>query len=124
MARGLVEIQGVTTRVNTSPDRTCDDCDGAIGVGGKYERVARLDGSIEVYDTECFEEEFGPRFAYDISKDKREEKYARWADSPAGKKWLAEAEHKKSVKMQAARKKYRREAREAARQGGLGRIGF
>lgn len=64
MARGLVEIQGVTTRVNTSPDRTCEACAGVIRVGAKYERVARLDATIESYDQQCFVDEFGERSLY------------------------------------------------------------
>lgn len=64
MARGLVEICGVTTRTNTSPDRTCDNCGEPVGVGDRYERVARLDGSLEMYDRECFEDQFGPRRDY------------------------------------------------------------
>jgi hypothetical protein len=64
MARGLVEIQGVTTRVNTSPDRTCESCLHLVGVGIKYERVMRLSGDVESYHGQCFEDEFGQRKNY------------------------------------------------------------
>lgn len=64
MQRGPVEIKGVTTRTNTSGDRTCTACGWLILSGEQYERVARLDDTIESYDPECFEEEFGPRQAY------------------------------------------------------------
>lgn len=64
MARGLVEIQGVTTRVNTSPDRTCESCLHRVRVGAKYERVARLNGDIESHHQQCFVDEFGPRSDY------------------------------------------------------------
>jgi hypothetical protein len=64
MGRGLVEILGVTTRTNTSPDRSCESCGNEIGVGKQYERVARLDTTIESYEPECFVEEFGPREHY------------------------------------------------------------
>lgn len=64
MPRGPVEIKGVTTRTNENPDRTCVACLHHIAVGKRYERVARLDGSIESYHEQCFVDEFGPREAY------------------------------------------------------------
>lgn len=64
MQRGPVDIKGVTTRTNTSDDRTCGACGKRVAVGQPYERVARLDDTIESYDTKCFAEEFGPREAY------------------------------------------------------------
>lgn len=64
MARGPVDIKGVTTRTNTSEDRRCTACRKRVPVGKGYERVARLDDTIESYDPDCFTEEFGPRQAY------------------------------------------------------------
>lgn len=64
MARGLVEIKGVTTRTNTREDRTCTADGRRIELHEDYERVARLDGTIESYSLGCFVEEFGPREAY------------------------------------------------------------
>lgn len=64
MKRGPVEIKGVTTRTNTSWERKCEACAKIIPVGTQYERVARLNDSIESYGQKCFEEEFGPREAY------------------------------------------------------------
>jgi hypothetical protein len=64
MARGLVEIKGVTTRVNTSPNRVCESCMHRVRVGDKYERVARLSEDIESHHPQCFEDEFGPRKSY------------------------------------------------------------
>lgn len=64
MERGPVDIKGVTTRTNTSGDRTCTACGRIIPPGWQYERVARLDDSIESYGQACFAEEFGPREAY------------------------------------------------------------
>lgn len=64
MQRGAVEIKGVTTRKNTSDDRTCTACGNRIKKGKSYERVARLDDTIESYALACFVEEFGPREAY------------------------------------------------------------
>lgn len=64
MERGPVDIKGVTTRTNTSHDRTCTACARIIPVGRLYERVARLDDTIESYGQACFTEEFGPRQAY------------------------------------------------------------
>lgn len=62
--RGPVDIQGVTTRNNTSEDRHCEACKGPVWVGDDYERVARLGGRIESYHEDCFIEEFGQRGAY------------------------------------------------------------
>lgn len=62
--RGLVEILGVTTRTNTSPNRRCASCGVHIAVNVRYERVARLDGKIESYAPKCFVEEFGARELY------------------------------------------------------------
>jgi hypothetical protein len=64
MPRGAVEILGVTTRENTSENRTCVCCLHRVGVGRAYERVARLDGRIESYHVRCFESEFGARSNY------------------------------------------------------------
>lgn len=64
MARGLVEIQGVTTRSNQREDRECAGCTNHIDAGVRYERVARLNGDIECFHVGCFEDEFGPRGAY------------------------------------------------------------
>lgn len=64
MARGAVEIEGVTTRHNTSDTRTCVGCLHRIDMGRAYERVARLNGNIESYHPMCFEEEFGTRSNY------------------------------------------------------------
>jgi hypothetical protein len=61
---GAVAIKGVTTRHNTSEDRTCVACLHRVGVGRAYERVARLDERIESYHVMCFEEEFGARSNY------------------------------------------------------------
>lgn len=63
MTRGTVEIKGVTTRT-TRKARTCEACKRIIPAGRNYERVARLDGAIESYGVQCFEDEFGPREAY------------------------------------------------------------
>lgn len=64
MPRGPVEIKGVTTRVSTSSDRACPSCVQRIDKGVHYERVARLDGTIESYHVACFEDEFGRRGLY------------------------------------------------------------
>lgn len=64
MARGAVEIVGVTTRHNTSETRTCMGCVQRIDIGVAYERVARTGGAIESYHVACFEEEFGTRGNY------------------------------------------------------------
>lgn len=64
MARGAVEIMGVTTRHNTSEERTCVSCISRIDIGVAYERVARMNGDIESYHLMCFEEEFGTRSNY------------------------------------------------------------
>jgi hypothetical protein len=63
-ARGPVEIKGVTTRVSTTADRACPSCLHRIDIGVRYERVARLDGTIESYHVRCFEDEFGERGLY------------------------------------------------------------
>ena len=62
--RGPVEIEGVTTRNNTSEKRTCVSCLHSIDLGRAYERVARLGGAIESYHIMCFESEFGTRSLY------------------------------------------------------------
>ncbi len=62
--RGLVDILGVTTRTNTSGERTCPSCVQRIDVGVRYERVARDEHTIECYHVGCFEEEFGRRELY------------------------------------------------------------
>jgi hypothetical protein len=63
--RGPVEIMGVTTRTNGSPNRTCVGCVSKVDVGVKYERVARSPGPvIESYHVACFEDEFGERRLY------------------------------------------------------------
>lgn len=64
MPRGAVEIEGVTTRHNTSEKRTCVACLHRVSLGRAYERVARLDGTIESYHVPCFEMEFGTRSNY------------------------------------------------------------
>lgn len=64
MLRGPVEIEGVTTRTNTSDDRQCSSCLEDVDVGVRYERVARKDQAIESYHLMCFEEEFGKRVLY------------------------------------------------------------
>lgn len=64
MPRGAVEIMGVTTRHNTSKERTCVSCLHHVDVGVAYERVARTNGDIESYHLMCFEEEFGARSNY------------------------------------------------------------
>lgn len=64
MARGVVEIKGVTTRTNTTKERTCEACLHRVEVGQSYERVARLGGDIESYHMYCFVSEFGPRAVY------------------------------------------------------------
>lgn len=61
--RGTVEIKGVTTRTTTAA-RTCHACKRIIPAGHDYERVARLNGDIESYGLDCFEDEFGPREVY------------------------------------------------------------
>lgn len=64
-ARGPVDIMGVTTRTNSSGNRTCTSCAQRVDVGVKYERVARSPGPvIESYHVGCFEEEFGKRELY------------------------------------------------------------
>lgn len=64
-ARGPVDIMGVTTRTNSSANRTCTSCVSKIDVGVRYERVARIPGpTIESYHRGCFEEEFGQRELY------------------------------------------------------------
>lgn len=68
-ARGPVDIMGVTTRSNHSEERRCvsELCfheQRRITMGRPYERVARLNGSIEFYHPKCFVEEFGDRAAY------------------------------------------------------------
>jgi hypothetical protein len=63
-ARGPVEIQGVTTRRNTTETRTCVCCLHHIRVDGEYERVMRLSGDIESYHLRCFTDEFGARELY------------------------------------------------------------
>jgi hypothetical protein len=62
--RGPVDIQGVTTRTNTSENRVCLGCLHRIDLGRAYERVARLGGDIESYHVMCFEHEFGTRSLY------------------------------------------------------------
>lgn len=62
--RGPVEIMGVTTRKNTSPNRYCKADGLRIEVHSDYERVMRKDGSIEFYSPGCFEAEFGSRELY------------------------------------------------------------
>lgn len=62
--RGPVKIVGVTTRHNTSETRTCVSCLNRIGLGRRYERVARTTGNIESYHVMCFEHEFGTRSLY------------------------------------------------------------
>lgn len=62
--RGAVEITGVTTRTNTSPDRVCLACLGTITIGQAYERVMRTNGDVESYGVVCFEREFGTRSNY------------------------------------------------------------
>lgn len=64
MARGLVEIMGVTTRRNRRTVRACEACLHRVTVGANYERVKRLEGNIESYHVGCFVDEFGPREAY------------------------------------------------------------
>lgn len=64
MARGAVEITGVTTRHNTSETRTCACCLHRISVGRAYERVMRTNGDVESYHVGCFESEFGTRSNY------------------------------------------------------------
>ena len=64
MARGAVEIMGVTTRTNTSDNRPCVCCLHRIDLGRAYERVMRVNGDIESYHVACFEEEFGTRSNY------------------------------------------------------------
>lgn len=64
MARGPVEIKGVTTRTNENEDRTCVACVRRVDAGVRYERVARLEGDIESYHVGCFADEFGSREAY------------------------------------------------------------
>jgi hypothetical protein len=64
LARGPVEIKGVTTRVNTSTDRNCPSCLHQIDVGVRYERVARDETTIESYHVQCFVNEFGERRLY------------------------------------------------------------
>lgn len=66
---GTVDILGVTTRTSTSNDRSChsEECPigaGTILPGQEYERVARLDNTIEFYHPSCFEREFGRRELY------------------------------------------------------------
>jgi hypothetical protein len=61
--RGPVEIKGVTTRT-TEKDRGCEACDWVIEAGEPYERVARNEGGIESYHTDCFVDEFGARELY------------------------------------------------------------
>ncbi len=69
-ARGPVDIMGVTTRTNSSTNRTCNSeaCKShrrRIAVGVRYERVARIPGPvIESYHRSCFEDEFGKRELY------------------------------------------------------------
>jgi hypothetical protein len=62
--RGPVDIVGVTTRTNTSEERTCPSCTQRIDVGVRYERVARDQHTFESYHTGCFEYEFGERRLY------------------------------------------------------------
>lgn len=64
MTRGPVDILGVTTRENTSNDRTCPSCLHKIYIGVRYERVARDQHTIESYHRGCFEYEFGERSLY------------------------------------------------------------
>lgn len=64
MARGAVDIEGVTTRHNTTESRTCVSCLHRIDIGRAYERVMRLNGDVESYHIGCFEEEFGTRSNY------------------------------------------------------------
>lgn len=66
MARGAVEITGVTTRHNTSEKRTCVSCLHRIAINRAYERVMRTEGTIESYHPMCFEEEFGARSNYGV----------------------------------------------------------
>lgn len=62
--RGPVEIMGVTTRTNESWARRCEGCKQSVHRGSHYERVARVEGNIESYHPDCFEEEFGERSLY------------------------------------------------------------
>jgi hypothetical protein len=64
MARGAVEITGVTTRQNTSDTRVCVACLHRVEVGRAYERVMRTGGEVESYHVGCFESEFGARSNY------------------------------------------------------------
>ena len=64
--RGPVDIQGVTTRTNHNPNRTCAADGKRIELHEQYERVARADGSIESYTLGCFEAEFGERRLYGV----------------------------------------------------------
>ena len=64
MARGAVEIMGVTTRRNTEEKRTCVACLHRVRLEGAYERVMRLNGDVESYHVMCFEWEFGARSNY------------------------------------------------------------
>lgn len=66
MARGAVEITGVTTRHNTSEKRVCVCCLHPIDMGRAYERVMRVDETIESYHVACFESEFGARSNYGV----------------------------------------------------------
>lgn len=63
--RGPVEIKGVTTRT-TEQNRSCEACPFDILAGTHYERVARTEGAIESYHTDCFEDEFGSRGLYGV----------------------------------------------------------
>lgn len=143
MERGPVDIKGVTTRTNTSGDRRCTACKRIIPPGKLYERVARLDDTIESYGTRCFEEEFGPREAYDISDAAARQKQAAWLAFRDRKRadqqrmqlaeWYADRERRRMEEEaeEAEAREHRRaydramldEYREALRAGGMGRRG-
>lgn len=59
MAHSPVEIMGYHISVNHKADRTCEKgCGKSIPLGVNYVRVKRHDGSIEIFDVDCFREEF------------------------------------------------------------------
>lgn len=141
MERGPVEIKGVTTRTNTSHDRRCTACGRLVPVGQPYERVARLDDTIESYGCRCFEEEFGPREVYAISDQAARHKHEAWLAFRRRKEaehraewvaaWYADKERERAdqeaeeAEYREHRRAYDRAAlteyREALRAGGMGR---
>ena len=78
----MVSIRGARVQENTIEGRTCEHgCQQPIDVGQWYVRVLRKDWRIEMFDIDCFEEEFGVR----VTDDDILEEFAERAER--GKHW-------------------------------------